>query len=502
MSFFCETSLAATLKINAVTSADDLKSIEKMPVELTDSEEREIDDMVLPVPPNWVGDLNGMRKRQMVRILVPYSRTFFYVDRGRQMGLEYEIGRALGKWLDTRLPISAAHQSWQVIFIPVKRDQLLPDLLAGRGDIATGGLTITEGRQQIVDFTAPLATKIRETLVTGPGGPKVTGIEDLAGREVMVRASSSYFEHLVHINKGFKQKGLKPIKIIPADEWLEAEDLLEMVNAGLVQATVVDTYLAEIWKPLFTDLNIHKDFFIHAAGNLAWAIRKGSPKLQAELNAFVKQHKVGTTFGNVVKKRYVGNKDRVKNVTSESEMRKFKNLVKIFQEHGETYDFDFLMLMAQGFQESQLNQNARSPRGAVGIMQLLPSTAADPAIGIKDIDKDAKRNIEAGCKYMRLLADKYLSDEELTPVNRTLMSFAAYNAGPGNLRKFRSLAKKSGMDPNKWFQNVEYAAARIVGQETVTYVSNIYKYYVAYKLAENRNQILKSGKSSTETGKQ
>ena len=122
--------------------------------------------------------------------------------------------------------------------------------------------------------------------------------------------------------------------------------------------------------------------------------------------------------------------------------------------------------------------------GAVGIMQMLPSTAADPAINIKGIDKDPSKNIEAGAKYLRLLTDKYLNEEELTPVNRTLLAFAAYNAGPGNLRKFRSLAKKSGLDPNVWFQNVEYAAARIVGKETVQYVSNIYKYYLAYKLAQ------------------
>jgi membrane-bound lytic murein transglycosylase MltF len=151
------------------------------------------------------------------------------------------------------------------------------------------------------------------------------------------------------------------------------------------------------------------------------------------------------------------------------------------------------MLIAQGYQESKLNQQARSARGAVGIMQLLPSTAADPAIGITGIDKDTRRNIEAGSKYMRLLADKYLNDAELTPVNRTLMSFAAYNAGPGNLRKFRSLAEKSGKDPDIWFQNVEYAAARIVGEETVRYVSNIFKYYIAYKIVEKRNEEVNRG---------
>ena len=491
---------AATVEGNSIAPEAAQQSLENVPVALTAKEEKEVDAMVLPVPQNWIGDLDGMRKLQRIRILVPYSRTFYYVDRGKQMGLEYELGKALEKWLNTRLPLGGKHQAWHVLFIPVKRDQLFSDLLAGRGDIATGGLTTTKGREQIVDFVSPFALNILETLVTGPSSPKIDKIEDLSGQEIMVRASSSYFEHLVEMNADFVKNGLAPIKIVTADEWLESEDLLEMVNAGLIKATVVDRYLAEIWKPLFTDLKIHDDFFIHKTGNMAWAIRKGSPKLLAELNAFALQHKLGTTFGNIVKKRYVNNEERVKNVTSESEMRKYKNLVEIFKQHGQTYDFDYLMLMAQGYQESMLNQNAKSPRGAVGIMQLLPSTAADKAIGIKGIDKDAKRNIEAGSKYMRLLADKYLTDEEMTPMNRTLMSFAAYNAGPGNLRKFRSLAQKSGKDPNVWFQNVEYAAARIVGQETVSYVSNIYKYYVAYKLTEDRNKAIKNLSSSKKQG--
>ena len=163
-------------------------------------------------------------------------------------------------------------------------------------------------------------------------------------------------------------------------------------------------------------------------------------------------------------------------------MQKFENLVELFKLHGNTYNFDYLMLMAQGYQESMLDQKARSHRGAVGIMQILPSTAADPVINIKGIEKDPAKNIEAGAKYLRFLTDKYLSDEDITPSNQTLMAFAAYNAGPGNLLKFRRLAEKSGQDPNIWFHNVEYAAARITGQETVKYVANIYKYYLAYKL--------------------
>ncbi|MES2818092.1 MAG: lytic transglycosylase F [Pseudomonadota bacterium] len=457
-------------------------------IELNAQEEAEVGSMVLAVPENWIGDFDGMREHRLIRVLVPYSRTFFSVDRGRQQGISYEFGKALEVWLNKKHPYERKSLQWNVLFIPVARNELMPSLLEGAGDIAAGGLTITEGRLQTVDFADPFATGIREAVVTGPNSPPLSRIEDLSGREVMVRASSSYFEHLISLNKVFKAKGLAPVIVQPADENLESEDLLEMVNAGLIETTVVDRYIAEAWSPLYTDLKIHDEFYVHEGAQFAWAIRKGSPLLTKELAAFVKEHKVGTLFGNSLRNKYVKNSKRILNATSDVEMKKFQDMVGLFQKHAGTYSFDYLMLMAQGFQESQLNQGARSSRGAVGVMQLLPSTAADPAVGIAGVDKSADRNIEAGSKYMRLLADKYLNDPELTPRNKTLMTFAAYNAGPGNLRKFRRLAQVSGLDPNVWFGNVEHAAARVVGRETVDYVSNIYKYYVAYKLAAEKRK--------------
>lgn len=462
------------------------------PAELSAKEEAEVEAMVLPVPENWVGDLDGMRERRLVRVLVPYSKTFYLVDRGRQSGISYELGKALEAWLNKRHPYDRKSFQWRVMFIPVARNELMPKLLEGAGDIAAGGLTVTEGRQKTVDFTDAFADEVKEVVVTGPSSKPLSGLEELAGREVTVRASSSYFEHLVNLNKTFKEKGLAPINIAPADENLESEDLLEMVNAGLLDTTVVDRYIAKAWSPLYREMKIHDDTLLHTDAQFAWAIRKGSPQFKAELNAFVKTHRTGTTFGNSLRNKYVNNSKRVLNATSEAEMKKFRDMVVIFQKHATTYEFDHLMLMAQGFQESQLNQGARSPRGAVGVMQLLPTTAADPAVGIKGIDQSADKNIEAGAKYMHLLAEKYLNDPELTPMNRTLMTFAAYNAGPGNLRKFRKLAEKSGLNPDIWFGNVEQSAARVVGRETVDYVGNIYKYYVAYKLAEKKQKSAKA----------
>lgn len=457
-------------------------------VELTPAEEAEVQRLVLPIPEDWLGDFEGMRERRLVRVLVPYSKTFFELDRGRQRGLSYELGKGLEAWLNKTQPYAKKSMQWRVMFIPTARDELMPKLIKGVGDIAVGGLTVTEDRLKTVDFSDPFAVNIPEVLVTGPGSAAVDKIEDLAGREITVRESSSYYEHLRALSASFKEKGLEPINLKAADENLESEDLLQMVNAGLLRATVVDRYIARIWAPLYTDMQIHDDIAVHDNSEFAWAIRKDSPQLKNQLAAFVKTHKVGTTFGNSLRTKYVTNSSkRVLNATSEAEMKKFQEMVEIFNRHAGTYGFDHLMLMAQGFQESQLDQKARSPRGAVGVMQLLPTTANDPTVGIGGIDKSADKNIEAGSKYMRLLADKYLNDPQLTQMNRTLMTFAAYNAGPGNLRKFRALAQKSGLDRNLWFGNVEQAAAQVVGRETVDYVGNIYKYYVAYKLVEEKS---------------
>ncbi|WP_084554120.1 MltF family protein [Desulfopila aestuarii] len=474
-----------------------VEDFDKIPEQLTPAEEAEIDRMVLPLPKNWTGDFDGIRQRNYLRILVPYSKTFYRVDRGIQQGIDYDYGKALETWLKKKYPPKVKSQPFFVAFIPVQRDQLLPDLIAGKGDIAMGGLTVTDQRLALVDFTTPFADGVREALVTVPGFPEVTNLEGLAGKEIMVRGSSSYYEHLTAINEHLEAQRLPSISIIKADEWLESEDLLEMVNAGLIRATVVDRYLVQIWAPLFTEMQVNDSVYINKGGDLAWAIRKNSPQLKSVLADFMKEHRVGTTFGNIMVKRHVRDNKRILNATSEEELLKFRKLVDLFRQHGINYNFDYLMLVAQGYQESMLNQKARSHRGAVGIMQLLPATAADPAINIRDIDKDAGKNIEAGAKYLRLLTDKYLNDAQLDPVNKTLMAFAAYNAGPGNLRKFRRLAEKSGNNPNIWFQNVEYAAARIVGEETVKYVANIYKYYVAYKLAlqmrESRNGQVEQG---------
>jgi membrane-bound lytic murein transglycosylase MltF len=169
----------------------------------------------------------------------------------------------------------------------------------------------------------------------------------------------------------------------------------------------------------------------------------------------------------------------VKNATNEAEMKKFRSLIEIFRKYGKTYDMDFLLMMAQGYQESRLDHTAKSHVGAVGVMQIMPATGKELAVG--DI-KQLEPNINGGVKYMRKLMDTYFNDDKIDPLNKGLMTFASYNAGPGRIRQLRREAAARGLNPNVWFNNVERVVAEKIGRETCTYVSNIYKYYIAYKL--------------------
>jgi membrane-bound lytic murein transglycosylase MltF len=241
----------------------------------------------------------------------------------------------------------------------------------------------------------------------------------------------------------------------------------------------VDKHLADFWRQIFPKLTLHDNIAVRTGGEKAWAIRKGSPQLKAMLDDFATRHKVGTPTGNKALKLYLKSVKYVKNAASQEERKKFLTLVQYFQKYGEKYDVDWVLMGAQGYQESQLNQNAKSPVGAIGVMQVMPATGKDLNVG--DIT-ETEANIHAGIKYMRWMMDNYYGNEPMTKLDKALFAFASYNAGAGKISQLRKIAAKRGLDPNVWFHNVEYVAAEKIGQETVTYVSNIYKYYIAYRL--------------------
>jgi membrane-bound lytic murein transglycosylase MltF len=426
----------------------------------------------------WSGDFDGMAERHLIRALVPYSKTFYFLDGADQRGLTYELLKEFETYVNKELQRTSLKV--RLVVIPTKRDRLLPALVEGLGDIAAGNLTITSVRQKQVDFSASHLTGVDEIIVTGPAEPAIETLDDLAGKEIHVRASSSYYESLTALNTRFKNTGKAPLKVVLADEYLEDEDLLEMMNVGLIPMIVIDSHKGEFWAKVFKDLTLHPNIKVRTGGQIAWAIRKNSPQLKSVVNRFIESHKKGTLKGNILYKRYLQNTRWVRNALADKEFQRFTEAVEFFKRYSQQYHFDWLMIAALAYQESGIDQSKSSPAGAIGVMQLLPSTAADPNVNIRKIDV-MEHNIHAGVKYLRFLHDRYFKNEPMDVLNKMLFTFASYNAGPGKVIRLRREARQSGLDPDIWFRNVEIIAARRLGRETVQYVGNIYKYYIAYR---------------------
>jgi membrane-bound lytic murein transglycosylase MltF len=439
-----------------------------------------------PLVGTWSGDLDGMLERRQVRALVPYSRTFYFLDRhGSQRGLSHAFMEAFEGYLNTRfdtgpLPV-------HVVYVPVTRDRLLPWLVEGRGDVVAANVTVTERRSEQVDFTAPLARNVREVLVSGPAAPPIASLDELGGRTVLVRRESSYYESLQALNRSFRQRGIAPVRLEEAPGHFETGDVLELVSAGAVAHAVADDYLADFWARVLPELTVHHALALREGADIAFAVRRGNVQLKEALDDFLERHRAGTLFGNVTFERYLQDTRWVMDVGQADELGRLQRKAPFFRDYGQQYDLDWLLLMAQGYQESRLDHGARSPAGAVGVMQLLPATGREMNVG--DIT-ELENNIHAGARYLRWMIDHYYADEPMDEADQLLFALASYNAGPRRIRLLRNEARELELDPNVWFDNVEYVAARRIGRETVEYVRNIYKYHIAFRLIAERDAFI------------
>jgi membrane-bound lytic murein transglycosylase MltF len=429
-------------------------------------------------------DLRTMRQRGVIRVLVTYKKTEYFVVNGQQRGFEYELMEQYERFINKADKKGQLH--FDVVYIPVPFGSLIANLVEGRGDIAAAGLTITPDRQKQVAFTTPYVKNISEVVVTHKSDKSIRSTDDLSGRIVYVLAGSSYVQHLAGLSEKFKSIGRPPVYIVESDPYLATEDILELVNAGIVEVTVADDHMARLWSNVLPEIDVHEDITVNTSGNIAWAVRKNNPELRADLDDFLRSHRKGTKLGNVLFKRYYENTRWIQNPLSESSREKLEKYHALFQKYAGEYDFDWLLIAALAFQESRLNPKKKSNRGAVGIMQIKPSTAKDKHVRIKDV-YNTENNVHAGVKYLAFLRDRYFTSPEIEHGSRVHFSLAAYNAGPAKVRKMRAKAQAMGLDPNIWFRNVERAAQQLVGSETTRYVANIYKYYLAYSLLNNLN---------------
>ena len=351
--------------------------------ELTDAERTE-DALVAAMAAPWIGDLDGMVARGFVRMGVPHEPVTFVYDGPEQRGIAVEFGREFEAHL--RATLGAGAETLTVAFLPLTRDTMLDALVSGRVDVLAANLTVTPGRAERVDFADPMIRGIRELVVTGPAAPPVTSLDDLAAVPVHVRPSSSYHEHLAALNAARAGAGAPPIPIIAAEEALEDYDLVELVDVGVIPAVILDSHKAELYAQIFEHLTVHDDLAVNEGGEIAWAIRKGSPQLMDATNAFVAKARKGTELGNILYRRWIADPTRVMNAIAPGEDAKFVETIGFIRRHATAYDFDPVLIAAQGYQESRLDQSERSAAGAIGIMQLMPATARDPQVGIPDIE--------------------------------------------------------------------------------------------------------------------
>jgi membrane-bound lytic murein transglycosylase MltF len=465
-----------------VKTNTDVKQAEVPPPAATSAPEPPMDEAIPPILRKpWKGDLDEMVKRRAVRVLLPFRRPeFFYMD-GHPVGILQEAFQELEKVLNAKYKATAANRTI-VLLLPTPVDKLQERMVGGYGDIAAYGISITERNKALVDFTVPTIRGLKIIPVTGPGAPDLNSVEDLSGKEVWIRPGTRMQHDIDAFNDRLKSQGKAPVVVRESDPVLEPADVMEMVNVGTYPIALMQSKQAEFWGQVFENAKPRMDLPVAEDVELGWAIQKGTPQLKAFLDDFIATHGIGTSFGNTVMRRYLKDAKYVKNARDPAEMKKFRTTAPYFKKYAADYNFDYLLLVAQGYQESGLDQSVKSPVGAIGIMQVMPSTAAGAPVKIPNVQKE-ETNIHAGVRLLHFLVNDYFNEPALDLFNRTLFAIAAYNAGPAKIARCRQLAKEMGYDPNKWFGNVEVATAKLVGRETTQYVANIYKYYLAYRLA-------------------
>jgi membrane-bound lytic murein transglycosylase MltF len=424
------------------------------------------------------GDLDSMIARRKIRALVPYTHLYYYIDGKERRGIAFDAMNLFEKSINDQLGYYPPRV--RVLFIPVNRSQVIPLLRDGYGDIGYAGITITEDRKKLADFSLPTVTGLKEIVVGGRRSPILHTLADLSGKEIYLREGSSYESAVMRLNDSLSRSGLQPAIIKAVDPYLETEDMLGLVNSGVIPYTATVEEAARLWSSVMDSLVLFDKMPLAMNVSYGMVFRKDSPKLKRTADKFAQKNARGTVIGNMIYNQYLKNVKLLPAMHNKRTVEQVKALRKTFERYAAAYRLDWLLLVAQGYQESGLNQQARSGAGALGIMQVLPSTAAGRPIYIKDIST-VDNNVHAGVKYMRWLVDQYFTDAEMDTLNQQLFALAAYNCGPGRTAQLRQMAKAKGLDPNKWFDNVEIIAAREIGRETVQYVSNIYKFYASYR---------------------
>ncbi len=431
----------------------------------------------------YLGTLDEIKKRKFIRFLTTDNSFNYFVDNGTQKGYEYEMANEFVDYLNKNLGLKEKDGLIYFEMIPVRRDELLALLSMGYGDIAAAGLTATEDRKKEFSFTTPY-NSVDELVIANQSLKEIRTIEDLSGKKVAVRKSSSYNESLVKTNKEFIKKSIPKIEIILIEEGIETKTIIELVSLGKFDLTLADSHIANAAKKVFNNIIVKEEIKLRENGKISWAIQKGAVKLLEELNRFMSKYKKGSLMGNINLNKYFNGIKRIGTKSFDQKKKQLSTYDTIIKEYAEKYNWDWRILAALAYQESKFNQDIKNRWGAIGVFQIKQMVANEKYINIPDIEgpENARNNIHAGIKYLSWLRKTYFINQEIEEKDRIRLTLAAYNAGPGRLKQAAKKAIEMGLSPNKWFRNIEYALLAMGKTEPVNYVSKINNHFLAYAI--------------------
>ncbi|MFP4097122.1 MAG: transporter substrate-binding domain-containing protein [Cyclobacteriaceae bacterium] len=394
-------------------------------------------------------DLPQIKERGKLVALTTFSPTSYFLYRGRTMGFEYELLELLAEKLDVELEIKVAEDL----------DELTNMLRRGEGDIIAHSLTITPNRMKQMAFTESLRSVQQRLIQRKPNGWEEMNEEEidavlirdttaLRGQNVYVRKNSAYYERLNELSKNIKGK----IKVRKAEGIKETGTLIAEVAEGLIDYTVADEHIAEITQTLYPNVDVKTS--ISQEQDIAWAVRSSSNLLLEAVNTFLAEVKGKATY-NVIYNRYFRNMRKFRerheyeysSLANTGRISEYDSLIRIY---ADSIGWDWRLIAAQAFQESNFSVRARSWAGARGLMQVMPRTAR--SFGITNLF-DPEQSLRAGVLYLRELEEFW--QEIPDPEQRTKFILASYNTGPYHVRDAQNLAEKLGKDPRVWDNNVE-----------------------------------------------
>jgi membrane-bound lytic murein transglycosylase F len=448
-------------------------------------------DLINPIVANSVDrDLEDIKKDGILRAMVVYSSTSYFLYKGKPMGFEYELLQLLAEDLGLKLEIVVSKDL----------DAQFEVLNRGEVDLIAHGMTVTNQRKWEVDFTEHLFLtrqvlvqkkpdnylniswkKLEQSLIHDP--------LELINDTVSIRRNSAYYERIMSLSNEIGGT----IVIDTLDSSLSTGEIMDKVAAGKIKYTIADENLAKINASNHPILDISVP--ISFSQRIAWVTRKKAANFKNVINEWILSKRKTTEY-NVIYNKYFKNKRsfkrRIKSDYYSLKNNQISEYDEIIKSYAGELGWDWRLLASQVYQESKFDPQANSWAGAMGLMQLMPSTAK--SLGIQDLS-DPKQSIEAGTKYLRQLYQQFESVQD--SVNRMKLTLAAYNCGLGHVLDAQRLAEANDLDPKVWNDHVEemlldlrfpkhynksfikYGYVR--GSEPVNYVSQILDRYDHYK---------------------